>query len=69
MIKSKYFDVNYIMGSRSDFNDKTTTGRSLKWYTSWNFTEEEFKKRAIRLLQVPYVKNVKRESNWIRVYV
>ena len=67
MKKSKYFDVNYIMGNRSDFNDRTTTGRSLKWYTYCN--NETFKQVASRLLQVPYVKNVKRESNWIRVYV
>ena len=67
MKKSKYFDVNYIMGSRSDFNDRTTTGRSLKWYAYCN--NETFKQVASRLLQVPYVKNVKRESNWIRVYV
>ena len=69
MIKSKYFDVNNVMGSRADYNDKISTGRSLKWYTGWNFTEEEFKQRAIRLLQIPYVKNVKRESGWMRVYV
>ena len=67
MRKSKYFEVNVIMGNRSDFNDKTSTGRSLKWYTYCN--NETFKQVASRLLQVPYVKNVKRQSNWLRVYV
>ena len=68
-MKSKYFDVNCIMNGRADFNDKITTGRSLKWFIGWNFTEEEFKRRAIRLLQIPYVKNVRRGRGWVRVYV
>jgi len=69
MRKTKYFDVNYIMGEPADYNDVIASGRSLKWFTGWNFTEEEFKKRAIRLLQIPYVKNVKRGRGWVRVYV
>ena len=69
MIKSKYFDVNNIMSSRADYNDVISTGRSLKWYTHWDFTDESFKEIAIRLIQVPYVKNVKRGPGWVRVYV
>jgi hypothetical protein len=68
MRKTKYFDVNYIMGEPALFNDKISTGRSLKWFTG-NVTELVFKVRGPRLLQIPYVKNVKQGRGWIRVYV
>ena len=74
MKRSKYFEINYIMGGRCDFNDPISTGRSLKWCYSCTsqlekFAEENFKKKAVRLLQVPMVKNVKKGRGWIRVYV
>jgi hypothetical protein len=56
------------MGEPALFNDKISTGRSLKWFTGY-FTESLFKNRGPRLLQIPYVKNVKQGRGWIRVYV
>jgi hypothetical protein len=68
MKRSKYFEVNQIMGESALFNDKISTGRSLKWFTG-NVTELVFKIRGPRLLQIPYVKNIKQGRGWVRVYV
>lgn len=67
MINSKYFEVNEIMGRSAAYNDKISTGRSLKWY--YRGSDDIFKWAASQLLQISYVKNVKRGSNWIRVYL
>jgi hypothetical protein len=68
MKRSKYFEVNQIMGESSLYNDKISTGRSLKWYTGI-YTELIFKSAGPRLLEIPYVKNIKQGRGWVRVYV
>ena len=68
MEKSKYFEVNQIMGGACLYNDRISTGRSLKWYTGVN-TELIFKNVKSSLLQIPYIKNIKQGRGWIRVYV
>lgn len=68
---AKYDELNRAMGSTCFYNDKTTTGRVLKWY-SRKFSQTpaqraaEAKRVAKKLLHLPYVQRVEVKNATIR---